>query len=430
MIYQIEHEAKQGLGGSLQGQLKRYFTVAMKQKRVFLLTGQYDWAQGHSYCDGFDAMECFFLPISKCNPKDIISQVKDSNDYYEGKAPDNCTFGTNDKHGRLPKCEWRVIHITKKVRYYVMNNGDIFDWTKDKFGLGMMGFSALITQYFLRPKPEIRKIIYDKISKSIYKSFNGDIPNILHTGQIIAYPIRASDKCKAVTDITGKHYTHHAEANCFTPEEHIKVMNAFNYLTNYKQWTLILTSEDNKFLDMVIKLMYDTSISNVSNWRYIRNTEDFSVGEGTTTYKGTLRKFKDQKLDERTGSSLETDHIVSALSSLIFQVHLEPKYIVYGDSSTWLKLMWKFLNYMNCNIKPEYHRDVNDAKCVELCTPGYLKYYGDFPYKFVKFSHNLWQRIHNENLKPKRFEQEFGINITQYGWDRWCEKDFKKKIKY
>ena len=427
LIYDIEMEAKQGLGASILGNIKRYFSASLIAGRVFLLTGQHDWASDMPYCQSFDAMECYFLPISKCNPKEILNKYKGTDYYFEGRVPDNCSFGNTDK--KLPKCDWTVMHITQKLRRYIMLNGEIRDWIRKDFKLSMMGWESLVTQYFMRPRPEIRKIIYDKISKSISKSFNGQIPATLTTSNMIAWPIRASDKCKFIDKMTGKKYVHKPEIDCFTPVEHIRVMNAFNYFTDYQQWTLIFTSEDEVFLDKVAELMMDKSISNVTNWGYIRNTEDFSVGEGTTTYKATVQKFN-QALDGEIGTSLETDHIVSALSSLMFQVHLEPKYIVYGDSSTWLKLMWKWLNYMNCNIKPEYHRDVEQAKCVELASPGYLHFYGKFPYKFVKFSHELWNRLRKENLEPDAFEKKFGINITKYGWDEWCERGFKRKMKF
>lgn len=262
---------------------------------------------------------------------------------------------------------------------------------------------------------------------SIQKSFDGDIPNI-NTNALIAYPIRASDKCKSITNVTGKRYVHGSESQCFTPLEHLRVMNAIKYLTNNTMDTVIFTSEDSTFLQKVIDLMEDKDVSNVSEWNVIRNTEDFSVGEGTMTYKDTISAFN-QSLDSAVGTSLETDHIVSALSSLMFQVHLEPEYIVIGDSSTWLKLMWKWLSFLNCNIKPELHR-IDNNKCIELATPSYLHFYGKFRYKFVKFSHLLSQRIRNENIEPKKFIDRFGINITKFGWERYCEQDFKNRMKY
>eukprot|EP01083_Nonionella_stella_P071426 191829_1 len=150
---------------------------------------------------------------------------------------------------------------------------------------------------------------------------------------------------------------------------------------------VILTSEDSSFLQRVIDLMKDEEVSNVSDWSIIRNTEDFSVGEGTTSYKQTVKKFN-VSLEDGLGSSLEKDHIVSALSSLMFQVHLEPEYIVYGDSSTWLKIMWRWLALMNCNIEPEWHK-IDGNKCIELSSPGYLN--PRSKNKFVKYTHEIWK---------------------------------------
>eukprot|EP01084_Bolivina_argentea_P130231 229905_1 len=431
VIYQIEMEAKNGLGASLLGNIKRYFAASLMLNRTFLLTGAHDWAHSKSYCNHTDAMECYFLPPSNCNPKHILSNIDQNNPqlYYEGHAPDNCIFGNNiNENINLTHCKYRIMHLTSGVRRYVMLNGDINNWIRKQFDLPMMAYEAMIATFFLRPQPIVRKIVYNKISKSINKCFNGkSIPNI-NTNTLIAYPIRASDKCDSIGTVTGKHYTHPSEIECFTPIEHLRVMNSIQYLTNDTINTVIFTSEDESFLNKVITLMKDVEISNVSKWNIIRNTEDYSVGEGTTTFTDTVKHYK-QAIKEGVGTSLETDHIVSAISSLMFQVHLEPKYIVYGDSSTWLKLMWKWLSFLNCNIKPELHL-IDNNKCIELSTPGYLHMYGKFKYKFVKYSEEIWKRIHSEGLEPTIFEKRFGINITRFGWDNWCENGFKNKLKF
>merc|ERR1712228_896324 len=329
-------------------------------------------------------------------------------------------------HNNLTECTQRIIHVVSN-RGYVLLNGEISDWTKKTFDLSMMAYESIVTAYFMRPQPNVRRIVYDKIQKSINKSFDGHVANI-NTKTMIAYPIRASDKCNFIQSVTGKHYTHLPESDCFMPLEHVKVMNSIKYFTNNSIDTVIFTSEDLSFLKKVRTLMQDESVSNVSEWKVIMNTEDFSVGEGTTTYKKTLAVYN-QSLGFEVGKGFETDHIVSALSSLIFQVHLEPEYIVYGDSSTWLKLMWKWLSFLNCNVKPEKHV-VDGSKCIELTTPGYLHYFGNFKYKFVRYSKEMWQRIRDEKLTPDVFEERFGINITHFGWERYCEQGFRNRVKY
>ncbi len=85
----------------------------------------------------------------------------------------------------------------------------------------------------------------------------------ISTDTVIAYPIRASDKCKSIGNITGKHYTHGSETNCFTPLEHVhvRVMSSIKYFTNDKIDTVIFTSEDESFLDRVVGLMKDRNVS-------------------------------------------------------------------------------------------------------------------------------------------------------------------------
>ena len=66
-------------------------------------------------------------------------------------------------------------------------------------------------------------------------------------------------------------------------------MNAIEYLTDGTIGSVILTSEDDAFLDKVVEAMANRTVSNVSRWNVIRNSEDFSVGEGTTTYCDTQK---------------------------------------------------------------------------------------------------------------------------------------------
>eukprot|EP01083_Nonionella_stella_P006186 17981_1 len=430
VIYDVNLEAKQGLGASILGSVKRNFAASLMLNRTFLLTGSYDWAHGKSYCQGKDAMQCYFLPISNCNATRILHQMKHhkdkSNIYYQGPRPLDCLFGDNIfQKTNLPHCSYKVIHINRGYRGYVMKNGDIQRWTRGTFGVLMMGYEALVTTFFLRPQPNVRKIIYEKIHKSIRKSFNERVPSV-PTQNIVAFPIRASDKCKGIDNITGNKYTHQAEITCFNPLEYVQVMNSIKYFTNHNIDHVILTSEDSVFVQKVMDLMKDEAVSNVSDWHIIRNTEDFSVGEGTTTYKQTVKVFN-VALDGDLGSSLEKDHIVSALSSLMFQVHLEPEYMVYGDSSTWLKIMWRWLALLNCNLEPEWHK-IDGNKCIELSSPGYLNIWSK--HKFVKYSYGIWKRIKAEHLEPDMFARRFGIKITTVGWKEYCERSFKTKLKF
>merc|ERR1711933_431738 len=99
------------------------------------------------------------------------------------------------------------------------------------------------------------------------------------------------DKCKNIGDLTGRQYTHKAEISCFTPIEYVYLMNAIDALSEHAIDSVILTSEDAAFINMVVSVMKNESYSNVSHWNIVLNTEDFSVGEGTTTFQKTLSKF-------------------------------------------------------------------------------------------------------------------------------------------
>ena len=165
IIYDIALEAKQGFGSSITNRLKRILSISLMLNRTLLITGKYDWSYNLSYCTGFDAMECYFIPISNCNALDILDQINqsDRDQYHFGSIPKHCRFGANDPDGVLPECKERVIHIVdRKTSVYhgmrshevLLLNKDINRWTRSRFNLRMMPFEAVVAAFFSRPRPE------------------------------------------------------------------------------------------------------------------------------------------------------------------------------------------------------------------------------------------------------------------------------------
>eukprot|EP01084_Bolivina_argentea_P072019 130809_1 len=158
VIYDVKIEAGSGLGASLLGNLKRYFAVSLMLNRTFLLTGAYDWSFDRPYCQGKDGMECYFLPVSNCNPIDILQNPSLDRQnpfvYYKGPRPKDCIFGNNIvQNANLTHCPHKVIHVDKGDPSYVLLNGEIRSWIQAKFGIGMMAYEAMIPAFFLRPQP-------------------------------------------------------------------------------------------------------------------------------------------------------------------------------------------------------------------------------------------------------------------------------------
>ena len=112
LIYDVGLENARGLGASLFGYFCRYLTVALQLNRTLLFHGQFDWTIDAKYCHNTNGMECYFLPLSHCDPRDILEQVSktDANEYHQGKNPENCTFGAN---GISTECKYKVIYINK-----------------------------------------------------------------------------------------------------------------------------------------------------------------------------------------------------------------------------------------------------------------------------------------------------------------------------
>merc|ERR1739845_248432 len=95
---------------------------------------------------------------------------------------------------------------------------------------------------------------------------------------------------------------------------------------------------------------------------------DYSVGEGTTTFQKTISKFQINATfsHQQVGTSLWTDHIISAISSLVLQLHLDSEYLVFLHSSSWTNLMWRWKANLNCRIFDRSKHIIGDSKCIRL----------------------------------------------------------------
>eukprot|EP01084_Bolivina_argentea_P060346 110261_1 len=411
LIYDISLQKGSGLGASLFGNLLRYFFISLKLDRVFLLHGQFDWSKDVPYCNTTNGMECYFLPLSTCDPTIILSTINKTNTqlYYEGSAPTDCIFHEQSlkKKSNLQTCEQRVIYINRKFRGYTATLGFMDRELMRDYQIHCIDFQAIISAFFLRVHSNIKNIIYDKIHKSLQKSLGENIKYV-NGSEMMSLPIRASDKCKNIGNITQKRYAHGSEIQCFTPLEYVQLMNIIKYFSNGQVNTVILTSEDPSFVEMVINIMRHNNNSNVSAWNVIKNYEDYSVGEGTTTYKKTVRKFGNI-LDDKLRTSFYTDPIVSALSSLMLQLHLETEYMVYLDSSSWTKLMWRWLSILNCNINKQKHSMHDENKCILLQTPGYMHH--GMTQKSILLSKDIQEKMYKIHMNEQSFLDTFGINV-------------------
>ena len=420
LIYDVNLENARGLGASLFGYFCRYLTVALQLNRTLLFHGQFDWTIGAEYCNNTNGMECYFLPLSHCDPRDILEQVSktDTTEYHEGKNPENCRFGTN---GIDTECEYKVIYINKRRTPKPMLQKGISDFGVKNFRMKIFELESIMIGFFLRPQPNVKQIIYEKILNSVNKSLDGK-ENIddINASQYISMPIRASDKCRNIHNVTQKRYKHRPEITCFTPIEYMFMMNVLKIYSKMELKGVILTSEDNSFLEQVVYFMKNDNRSLVKHWNVILNTEDYSVGEGTTTYRRT-KKLYNVSLDDKLGTSLGTDHIVSALSSLILQVHLETEYLLWLYESSWTELMWNWLAILNCNVMAERHK-AEYNKCCKLLTSGYIH---TRKHNRIELPPDIYQQVHDEQgLDEDEFHDKYGI---WYAENTMCHIQGSKK---
>ena len=100
IIFDISQTRGTGIGASFNGGILKYFARAIMSKRTFLINGKFEWTESNKDCDKYIGMECYFLPLSNCDPTDILKKTNKS-DIWMGSVPQNCTLGDESTVNKL-----------------------------------------------------------------------------------------------------------------------------------------------------------------------------------------------------------------------------------------------------------------------------------------------------------------------------------------
>ena len=245
LVFDIKLRDYSGLGATLYGSLIKYLTRALMTNRTFLVQGQFDWTIDKLYCNDhngnyMDGINCYFMSLSNCNKyvKDYLKQhnligdnhmaIKygtfEKEDVYIGNWDNlDCNLGADilmDPNDTKNKpCTHRIIYINKRPKWgwgfkpeprmmqqWLLNNEqELFSY--------LVPYHAVTAAFLIRPKPEIWNIILNRVRNSLLQSQDGtnDHKFLFNPLKTIAFPIRASDKCKN----TDKVYGHYGEMECW-----------------------------------------------------------------------------------------------------------------------------------------------------------------------------------------------------------------------
>ena len=316
-----------------------------------------------------------------------------------------------------------------------IQNEAINKWIYNQKFTNFQQYKAIILSFVYRLNGNVREIIYKKIQNAFIKSFKTekDLNDKFDPFKTIAFPIRASDKCK--DNIMGMH----GEMDCWTVDELNKLLIAIKYLKPSIN-SVIFTSEDIYFIDKLIYKM------NISKWNIIINHDDIKPAIGAARFRNEnyLKNKYRKGLNKLIDNDFEHDVIVGALSSLLLQAS-NAKYVVHTKSSSWLDNLWNIASQLNCesifwsqqleingfsshinNNRPSFLHDPNkkyhyfNKFCFELKQQGLLN--KKIKWKHVLLPPDIWEQIHVLNLDQYRFRDKFGINISKYGWNDYCKR--------
>ena len=465
LVFDIKLRDYSGLGATLYGSLIKYLTRALMTNRTFLVQGRFDWTIDKSYCSNpnngkyMDGIDCYFIPLSNCNEyiKNYLKQhnlvgddhlakpgLFEKEDVYIGSLDGlDCNLGDeilmkpNDPKNK--PCPHRIIYINRKPKIgwgFKPTPKSMQQWLlndEQELLTYLVPYHAVTAAFLIRPRPEIWNIVLHRVRDSLVQTSRNLQFNPFKS---IAFPIRASDKCRNAD----KKYGHDGEMVCWDYHKLLKILNAVKYLNDYgldtenngNEWrldTVIVTSEDHVYLRNTIETITDYVDDTGFKWNVVTNVNDYTVGEGTTKFK-KYEKRPDRDITNGTGMSLESDVIVSGLVSFMLQV-MNSKYLIYNDQSNWLRMIWDFKSHLNCEslfwrdqLKITQFDTVYDgyidSQCVEMVSMGFQQQIRGMNTSHIKLPFPLWTVMKQLNLTPRRFRDKFGIDLTENGWHHQC----------
>ena len=409
LVFDVRTMGSRGIGACINAMLLKIMFRAIYSNRTLLLIGQWRWTKPLRYCNGSEGMSCYMLPTSNCNYKQILSHFGRSEE-YKGTLPTHCDIGDNKT---LPLCSERILTINKRSDgwgYFPMPS--VMDkWLLRTFKVfNFNQFRAVCTAFFFRLQPRVRRIVYEKVKKSVLLSLNSS----MNPFKTLSLPIRQSDKCKTDNVRAG-------EMDCWSEREFILFLDSVSFLSDNRIDTVIITSESTQFLNNLT-----AAIKEFDEWKYsehkwrriVVNKHYISSQIGAADYRQSeWMRYS----DDRLATQLEFDPIVGALSSMLLQI-ANSQYIAHTKSSNWLDLIFALSKSLNCHsIFWREQLQTNgfgsiflqiDTKCFEFIQWGIgnkLVFK-----KSITYPPDLWEVMKQKFKNDKEFEREFGIRSKSY----------------
>ncbi|KAL7483297.1 hypothetical protein ACHAW6_008951 [Cyclotella cf. meneghiniana] len=254
------------------------------------------WPMAKGCKHGPETRECYFLPFTNCNLRDV--DPIDANDGSVAVLKD-----TKDEYNRTV----RTLYSSDTTKYARTTN-DKISWSGLEGGSKDYSHSSLIAAflaYTLQPQPWLRKEIDQRLRRSL--------PSDLDPDKTVGVPIRRSDKCHGHT-IEG---SAKGELNCPDLELYLSSVKRFKKFDPSIS-NIIVTSEDSNATAQFI-YMVKTEIPDL---RIITNVGDVQQGTGSAS-----------KLEAYKEGASNADVIASALTSM--HMHLRARYFVLTTKSSW-----------------------------------------------------------------------------------------------
>eukprot|EP01084_Bolivina_argentea_P186462 321402_1 len=374
-FYILEQQCNVGFFASLEC-IVYYFAQAIFLNRTFLIKGDWSFADhkpnSDIYCQQ-NGMDCYFMPLSVCNVKDVLEYENNKSDSLKsiwhltpknGKEKAdrlNIKFDAWDSSPpNVPKIgldDMRVLYVPGVWGYHRIETNRFFDKMLQQYygyHLDRRKFDAVVESYLLRMKPFMTHIINDIVFHSLYGKNTGNIEYDVRKS--VSILIRWGDKCRN-KELYKMKYPH-AEMECFTYHEYMKLIQKLKIMKPDIKY-VIVTCDTKEIIDNITNEYKPWMDKN--GMQFIVNIADVMQGSSV--------------IDQYVTTRNKTSILISLLSTL--RMHFASKYYFIQQGSFWNTGTFTLIKHLKClPFKSEYVNEkltlvnLNDVDKIQILLMG------------------------------------------------------------
>ena len=232
-----------------------YFTQAFSMNRTFLWTnhgGMTGFTSPELCPSNKSGYECFFLPVSHCNPDEVIAHYNTSKHSYfhyspKGPKPNISSSDPNSEHVWFVDKRWSWHRATYWDRKAVVD-------AKRYTNVTTQDYRAIVNSFFLRMQPFLRQKVDTAVKQILLKTAGEKANNnnkTVSSETTISMAIRWGDKCAEWDGRKSGIKYSPIEMQCYNATEYMEIAKTVQQLKPSIN-AVIATSESKSIINTIL----------------------------------------------------------------------------------------------------------------------------------------------------------------------------------